>query len=209
MTDDPDAGRSEDPTVTAITAAPVLVVEVSVDYATGDQSASAGADYSPASGTLTVPAGETEATIAVEVLPDVLDEDDETYAVTLSDESGGTLVDGEGVGTILDNDPTPVMTISDVTVTEGDAGTVDAVLTVSLSSLSSFEVTASYLKIDGTASAGADYSATVGTVVIPPATLTATVVVPVLGDLLDEDDEVLLVQLSNPVRANLGDAAGW
>ena len=55
----------------------------------------------------------------------------ETYFVNLSDAVNATLRRPVGVGTITDDDPLPALSINDVTVTEGDAGTVDATFTVS------------------------------------------------------------------------------
>lgn len=44
--------------------------DVTVEYATSDDSALAGKDYDPASGSLTIPAGQMSGTIAVMVHPD-------------------------------------------------------------------------------------------------------------------------------------------
>ena len=61
----------------------------------------AGLDYTAASGTLTIDAGQTTGTIAVEMLDDgVIEGDDETFTVELSGANGATIVDGEGLGTI-------------------------------------------------------------------------------------------------------------
>ena len=43
-----------------------------------------------------------------------------------------TIADGQGVGTINDNDPLPTVSVNDVTVTEGNGGTVNATFTLSL-----------------------------------------------------------------------------
>ena len=67
---------------------------------------------------------------------DTLDEIDETFTVTLSDPTNATIADGIGLGTILDDDAPPALSVNDVTVTEGDAGTVDAVFTVTLAPVS-------------------------------------------------------------------------
>ena len=78
---------------------------VTVDYATSDVTALAGSDYTEASGTLTIEAGETTGTITVEVLDDgVVEGEDETFTVKLSGPSGATIADDEGVGTITDDD---------------------------------------------------------------------------------------------------------
>ena len=81
---------------------------VTVSYATSDGSALAGSDYTAASGTLTFNAGETTKTIAVTVLVDSLDEDSETFTMTLSNPSSGTVLsDATATGTITNTGPMP------------------------------------------------------------------------------------------------------
>ena len=80
---------------------------VSVDYATADGSATAGEDYSAASGTLTFNAGETTKTVRVAVLDDVVNDGEETLTLTLSNPSGAWIEDGEATGTIENSDPLP------------------------------------------------------------------------------------------------------
>ena len=80
---------------------------VTVDYATSDGSATAGADYTATSGTLTFRAGESSQTIEVAVLDDSHDEGEETLTLTLSNASGGRLTDARATGTIENTDPMP------------------------------------------------------------------------------------------------------
>ena len=86
--------------------------DVSVSYATSDTSAAAGSDYTAASGTLTITAGNTSATISVEVIGDTNSEADETLTVALSGASGATIADGSAAGTIQNDDATPVFGLS-------------------------------------------------------------------------------------------------
>jgi Calx-beta domain-containing protein/List-Bact-rpt repeat protein len=99
-----------------VTLSPASSQTVTVDFATADGTATAGADYAAESGTVSFAAGETSTTIAVEVLPDTADEPDETLFVDLSNAVGATISDGRGTGTILDDDPTTSHTLT-VTVT--------------------------------------------------------------------------------------------
>ena len=80
---------------------------VTVDYATSNGTATAGTDYTAASGTLTFAAGETEKTISVPVLDDVHDEGSETLTLSLSNPSGAMIADGEATGTIHNTDLMP------------------------------------------------------------------------------------------------------
>ena len=72
-------------------------------------------------------------TVDVLVEGDTLDEFDETFSVDLANPVGVAVADGSGVGTIVDDDAAPLVSIDDVSVTEGDAGTTTASFTVSLS----------------------------------------------------------------------------
>lgn len=78
---------------------------VSVAYATADGTATtADNDYVAASGTLTIPAGSSSATISVLVNGDATVEPDETFVVNLSAPVGAIITDAQGVGTIVNDD---------------------------------------------------------------------------------------------------------
>ena len=80
---------------------------VTVGYATVDGTATAGADYTAASGTLTFQAGARTQTVAVTLLDDTHDEGEETFTLALSNASGAAIADGEATGTIENSDPMP------------------------------------------------------------------------------------------------------
>ncbi len=80
---------------------------VTVDYATENGTATAGEDYTAASGTLTFAAGETAKTVEVAVLDDLHDEGNETLVLRLSNPSGARIADGEATGTIENTDLMP------------------------------------------------------------------------------------------------------
>ena len=80
---------------------------VTVAYATADGSATAGADYTSASGVLTFSAGQTTKTVPVTVLDDVYDDDGETFTLRLSNAAGARIADSEATGTIENSDPLP------------------------------------------------------------------------------------------------------
>src|SRR5205823_6159756 len=73
---------------------------VTVNYATADGTATAGADYVAASVTLTLATGSETQTIVVAVNGDTLNEANETFLVNLSSQVNAALTDGQGVGTI-------------------------------------------------------------------------------------------------------------
>jgi hypothetical protein len=77
---------------------------VSVHYATANGTATAGADYTATSGTLTFAPGQTSKQVVVPIVNDTVDEPAENYTVTLSAADGAAISDGTGVGTIVDDD---------------------------------------------------------------------------------------------------------
>ena len=83
-----------------VTLAPAAATEVTVHYATADGSATAPADYTSTSSTLTFEPGQTSRTIEVPIVDDGDDDDGETFTLTLSDPSGAVLADAEATGTI-------------------------------------------------------------------------------------------------------------
>ena len=188
----------------AVTLSAASGQQVTVAYATGGGTASAGADYTSAAGTLTFPPGTTSRTLDVAVLGDLLDEPDETFVVTLSAPTNASLADATGTGTILDDDAPPALAIGDLTVAEGGTAT----FTVTLTPVSGRPVTVAFATADGTALAPADYAASSGSLTFPPGTITRTIGVAIAGDALDEDDETFRVDLSAPVDATLADSSG-
>ena len=78
---------------------------VTVDYATADDTATAGADYTARSGTLSFAPGETRKTVSVPVIDDSVEDSGERFTLSLSNATGGTsIADGEATGTILNSD---------------------------------------------------------------------------------------------------------
>ncbi|MBF0147454.1 MAG: DUF1566 domain-containing protein [Magnetococcales bacterium] len=105
------------------------------------------------------------------------------------------------------------VTIGDVTTTEGDSGPVTANFVVTLDKANSQAVKVDYVTSTVTstadpAEANVDYTTTTGTLTIPVGQTSGTIAVPVLGDVLDEANEMFRITLSNPVNATLADAQG-
>ena len=132
-------------------------------------------DYLAATGTLTFAAGQTTKQVTVLVNGDLLDEANETYFLNLANAANATIADGQGLGTITNDDGPPSLSVNDVTVTEGDSGTTSATFTVTLAPASGQNVSVDYSTADGTATAPADYAATSGTLTFAPGQTTRTV----------------------------------
>ena len=167
-----------------------------ISYAvTGD--ATPGSDYTTLTGSVTILANTTSATIDVRVLNDSLLEDSETLTVTLTgitsgdaDISLGTTV--SDTVTIVDDD-LAIVTIhaNDAAAEPGD----DGQFTVTLSNPSDTDTVISYT-VSGNATPGSDYTTLTGTVTILANTTSATIDVRVLDDNLLEGNETVTVTLT-------------
>ena len=80
---------------------------ITINYATSDGSATAGADYTAASGILTIESGSSSGSIEVTVLDDSHNDGEETLTLTLSNASSGVLTDATATGTIENHDAMP------------------------------------------------------------------------------------------------------
>jgi hypothetical protein len=166
---------------------------VTVAYATGNSSATAGSDYQAASGTLTFAPGQTSKTLTVLVNGDRFAEPNETFVVNLSSPTNATIADAQGVGTIVDDEPR--ITINDVSKAEGKNGNTSFTFTVSLSAASDQPVTVSYRTVDGTATAGSDYTSASGAITFAPGQTTKTITIQVKGDNKPEPNETFYLEL--------------
>ena len=157
------------------------------------------------SGTLTFRAGSTTHTIAVLIADDALDEEDpETFTVTLSAAVKATVAStgGTATGEIEDDDPSPLLSIEDANMTEGD-GDGNMRFAVRLDPASVRTVTVNYATSDGTATASVDYTPVTGTLTFDAGSTTRTIAVPIANDQTGEDTETFTVTLSNPSSAEL------
>ncbi len=105
--DEGDAGTTD--LVFTVTLSNTVPTPVTVDFATVDGTALAGVDYQSVAGTLTFPANETTATIAVPIIGDTLNEPDETFLMILSNPIDATIADDIGIGIINDDDTSSVI----------------------------------------------------------------------------------------------------
>jgi uncharacterized repeat protein (TIGR01451 family) len=192
-----------------VTLSSPMGIPVSVNFNTGSASAVAGSDFVGTNGTLLFPPGVTNQTITVTVLADVDYEGDETFPLALYNPSNAVLdlAHATGTGTIINDDVPPTIAISPASRYEGNVGTTNIVLNVSLSGASYQTITVNYATVDGTATAGSDYVATNGVLTFSPETTNQTVSVIINGDLQVEPNETFTVQLSNPTNATIATAS--
>ena len=182
---------------------------VTVNYATADGTATEGSDYLTAGGTVTFTPGQTSQPISVTINGDTAFEPNEAFNVNLSDATNATIADNQGVGTINNDDTQPTISIDDVSVPEGNAGTTSAGFTVSLSNASSQTITVNYATADVTAAAGNDYVSAGGTLTFTPGQTSQPLSVTVNGDLLNEETSLTFnVNLATATNATIADNQG-
>lgn len=187
-----------------VTLSAPLEEPATVKYATSEGSATSPADYQAASGILTFVAGETVKQVAVSLKADTAAEVNENFGLNLSNPTGAKILDGVGIGTITDDD-VPALTIANATVTEGNAGMVNAVFTVTLSGTSSEAVSFDYATANGSAAAPADFQASNGSLSFAPGETVKQVVVQVVSDTVSEFNETFGVNVSNLTGATISD----
>ncbi len=172
-----------------------------VTYSTSDLTARASINYVAASGTVTIPAGQTTDTITVTTLTD------STYStnLTLTLNVTANSVARSGTGTVINTDAVPTISIASVAsaVTEGNS----AGFAVTLNRASALDVQFNYATANGTASSGSDFAAASGTATITAGNLTANIGNLTYDDNTDEQDEGFSMQISAVQNANLGTAS--
>ena len=170
---------------------------VTVQYQTADgnagTSATAGTDYQARSGQITIPAGQTSATIAVPINGDRTAENSETFSLRLTDASNAFTADGFGLATILDNEPR--ISINSVVKSEGNGKSSTMTFTVTLSVAYDQAVTVNYGTATGTATAGSDYQAKSGSLTFAAGETIKTITVTIYGDKRRESNETFFVDL--------------
>ncbi len=196
-------------TFTVSLSAPAGPGGVTFNIATANGSATAGVDYVAQSLTAqTIPAGSSTYSFTVLVNGDTLNEPSETFFVNVTSVTNAVVVDGQGVGTIVNDDPVPSLSIDDVAVVEGNSGITNAVFTVTLGAPSGQTVSVNYATANGTATQPADYTATSGTLTFTPGQTTRTITVPVVGEIVPEASETFFVNLSGATNATIADNQG-
>ncbi len=171
-----------------------------VNYLVSGVTALIGVDFGVTLGTLTIPAGQLSGTISVPINDDVIYEGPETLTIDLSSPTNGTISDGQGVGTITDDNNPPTLSIANGSVNE-DTGTLVFMVTKTGSTV--FPATVDYATSNGTATAGSDYTSTSGTLTFSAGESTGIISVSITSDNTLELDETLIITLSNPTGATI------
>jgi hypothetical protein len=171
---------------------------VSVHYATSDDSATAPSDYASTSGTLNFADGEVVKTVPVPLVADSSPESQETFHFTLSSPGGGATLGSQTSTTVYLDDESltaPYVSVEDISITEGNAGTKVLHVPVTVS-VHSGTVTVTLQTDDGSAVAGSDYVAANHDLVFAPADTMKTFDVTINGDTAIEEDETFFVRVT-------------
>ncbi|MBI2929910.1 MAG: hypothetical protein HYY24_29985 [Verrucomicrobia bacterium] len=176
---------------------------VTVEVGTGDLSARAGTDYTGLTNTVTFTSDGHLKFVTIPILDNALKDGNRQFRVTLSNPAGATLgCTRAATVTILDNDAGFEFEAASSTVAE-DSGA--ALLTVRRGNDdTSAAATVHYATSDGSATAGADYTAVAGTFDFAPGEGVKTLSIPILNDGVKEGTETFRVTLSNPSGGVLG-----
>jgi hypothetical protein len=170
---------------------------VTVAYQTVDGSAKAGSyGYVPTSGVLIFASGQTTQNVTVPVYADNAWESTQTFSLQLS-AANATVSKGVGIGTILDDDSVPHVTIGNNSVLERDSGISSASFMIGLTNPSSQSFVIQYTTADGTARSGQDYVATTGSVVIGAYQTSIFVSVGIIGNKVVEPNKTFNLVITN------------
>ena len=199
------AESSASPTLIVNISSAPLTATASVPYSVTGGTAT-GTDYTLANGTLTWNIGAGAAkTITLNVVDDVLDENNETIIVTLGTPTAASLgANTVHTYTINDNDVPPTVAF-DATTSNASELTTTFNIPVSISTASGLSVTVDYSVTGGTAtSGGTDFTLAAGTLTFAAGVTTQNISVTVNNDVLDEVDETIIIDISNPGNSSLG-----
>ena len=183
---------------------------VTFNIATANGTATAGSDYAARSLTnQTILAGQLSKPFVVNVTGDTTFEQNETFTATASAVTGPvTVLDGSATATVL-NDEGPTLSINDVWLTEGNAGTKLMTFVVTLSQVAAVPVSFKLATAPGLASAGSDYvHRAAATYSIPAGETTFPFAVTINGDAAVETNDTFFVNLTAPTNATIADAQG-
>jgi hypothetical protein len=201
---DVQVGESGSATFTLTRDAGFLDPATTVSYHTVDGSAGSPSDYTATSGTVSFDGvffGTTQrGYVNVAIRPDALNENSETFRLVVA---GPGVADGDATATIVDDDPVPALSVADSpAVTEGAAG-AKASFVVRLSAPSGRDVSVRYATANASATAGQDYTAASGTLVLPAGSMQAPIGVGVLDDAADEPAESFELHLFAALGATI------
>ncbi|WP_188315946.1 Calx-beta domain-containing protein [Chitinophaga agrisoli] len=180
-------------------------VPITVNYTTSG-TATSGTDYTALSGSVSIPAGSTSATVAVPVLDDDLIEGDEKVIMTISGVTASLpfTAGAKNKDTVIinDDDDNNLQVVINATTQDASEPSTNGQFRISLASgkLTLVPITVTY-QVSGTATAGADYTTLTGTATIPANSTGVNIPVAVLNDTIAEAKETVIAKITNVAAA--------
>ncbi len=177
----------------------ISCTDVSLDYATVDGTANGTDDFVAMSGSLVIAAFAEGADLSVTVNGDICVEEDEDFALSLSNLTpNAAFAVSTAAALIRNDDPLPVLDIAPSALNEGNAGSSQMSFGLSLDRQSCTDTRVDYSTSDLTATvADGDYVQAVDFVTIPAFLTTGQIDVTVNGDSRIEDNETFRVTLTD------------
>ncbi|MGI9241223.1 MAG: Calx-beta domain-containing protein, partial [Verrucomicrobiales bacterium] len=161
---------------------------IEIDFVTSDASAIAGVDYVAASGTVRIPPGANAALIRVDLIENSITDSERVFRVVATGSSSGSITGAGADGRIIDDDPR-LVSIGSASLHEGDQGLRRMRFPIVLSGAAPADLAIEFWTISGTAIEGQDFSALVGSTVIPAGQTEWFLEVDVIGDAIAEPAE--------------------
>jgi 3-phytase len=180
-------------------------VTVSTAINTGDTASNT--DLTTKTETVTFKQGETQKTFTVVTTQDALFESDETFSVSLSNPTNGTIIDptkGTAKGTITNDDPAPIFAIASSSAVEGNA--IAFTITRTGDSQADQTVTVFTAINTGDTASNTDLTTKTETITFKQGETQKTFTVQTTQDALLESDETFSVSLSNPTNGAIIDS---
>lgn len=191
-------------TVTLLIDQPQPDHAVTVTVQSGSGTATTGTDYVALSRTVTFPAGQNRADVAVEIKDDASVESDESIPLTLSNLDGVTLGTPIRSTLVITDDDLPTVHLTSATYTVSEASGLLTTTVMLDQPNPRANVLVNYQSADGTALASGDYTPVSGTVAIPSGQQSATIVVPIIDDSAVEQNENFHLSLLASQNGMLG-----
>lgn len=186
-----------------------LSIPVWVKYATANGTATAGADYLPAAGTLHFAPGQTSAGISIPILQDTLSEATENFTIALDKASTDVVVGSPAVATIsIVNNNTPAFQFNSADFAGNESDGV-ATIAVNRTGGTTQAVTVRYETVAGTAVPGVQYFATSGVLSFAPGETRKTFPIALIDDTTNRGISTVTLRLTTPTGGATLGAQSW
>ena len=192
----PDAGAF------TVTRTGATTASLNVQYSVGG-TATGGSDYAPLTGSVTIAAGQTSATVTVTPVDDPDFEGAETVSLTLTANAAYSVgTPGTATLTIADDDVATV-TVTATDAAASEAGSNPGTFTLTRTGATTASLSVQY-SVGGTATSGSDYTPLTGSVTIGAGQSSATVTVTPVDDPDFEGDETVSLTLTANAAYSVG-----